>query len=138
MQTKATIEDAKRMQPYLGYRPLNVIRHTLANTMQLVSQFLRISLEKHVKSMFPFLNRTRLHETVATGNMFSSSKNLSGAWCAQVFYGLTSYVIKVYGMKSESEGPVALDDFDAMKGYPQSPRVTIQKCNDMANNGIQG
>jgi hypothetical protein len=116
MQTRSTIEDAKRMQPHLGYRHLNVIRHTLANTMQLASQFLWIPLQRHVESMFPFLNKTRLHETVATDNMFTSSKDLSGAWCAQIFYGLSSRVINVYGMKSETEGPDALDDFGRYKG----------------------
>jgi hypothetical protein len=57
MQTKATIKDAEWMQPYLGYRPLNVIRHTLANTTQVASQFLRKPLGQHAKSMYSFLNR---------------------------------------------------------------------------------
>jgi hypothetical protein len=68
--------------------------------------------------MFPFLNRTRLHETVATDTMFSSSKDFSGAWCAQAFYGLSSHVINMYGMKSETEGPEALDDFGRYEGIP--------------------
>jgi hypothetical protein len=55
MQTKSTVKDAKRIQPYLGYWSLNVIRHMLAHTMLLVSQLLRILLQRHVKSMFPFL-----------------------------------------------------------------------------------
>jgi hypothetical protein len=55
---------------------------------------------------------------MATDTMFSSSKDLSGAWCAQVFYGLSSHAINVCGMKSESEGPDALDDFGRYEGIP--------------------
>ena len=39
MRTLPTMADAEKIQPYLGYRPLNVIRQTLANTTQLASQF---------------------------------------------------------------------------------------------------
>jgi hypothetical protein len=62
--------------------------------------------------------------------MFSSSKDLSGSWCAQVFYGLSSHVINVYGMKSESEGPDALADFGRNKGIPaiiRSDNSTMQQ-----------
>jgi hypothetical protein len=77
--------------------------------------------------MFPFLYRTRLHEAVATDTMFSSSKDLSVAWCAQVFYGLSSHVINVYGMKSENEGPDALDDFGRYEGIPAISRSDNSK-----------
>jgi hypothetical protein len=50
-------------------------------------------LRRHVEALHPFLNWTRLHETIATDTMFPLSKDLSGAWCAQVFYGLCPHVI---------------------------------------------
>ena len=59
-----------------------------------------------------------------------STKDISGATCAQVFYGLVSHYINVYGMKSESEGPDALDDFAREEGIPpiiRSDNARMQK-----------
>ena len=72
----------------------------------------------HVKSLFPFLNRPRLDETVAIDTMFANVRDVSGAICAQVFYGLQSHMINVYGMTKESEGPEHLDDFGRDEGIP--------------------
>jgi hypothetical protein len=58
--------------------------------------------------LFPFLNRKRINETVATVTLFSS---VSGATCAQVFYGLTSHFINVYALKTEANAPQAFEDF---------------------------
>ena len=127
MRTLPMMEDAEKIQPYLGYQPLNVIWQTLANTTQLASQFVRTPLRKHVKSLYPFLNKTRLHETVATDTMFSSWRDLSGAWCAQVFYGLSSHMINIYGMKTESKGPEALDNFGHFEGIPSNIRSDNSK-----------
>jgi hypothetical protein len=82
MKAKAAVEDAERMHPYLGYRPLNVVRHALENTTQLASQLLRIPLHRHVMPMVWFINRTRSHETIATDTMVLLWKDLSGPWCA--------------------------------------------------------
>ena len=65
-----------------------------------------------------FLNRKRLDETVATDTFFSSKRDVSGAWCAQIFYGLTSHFMNIYPLKTESEGPTAFEDFARCEGLP--------------------
>jgi hypothetical protein len=70
--------------------------------------------------------------------MFSSSTDLSGAWCAQLFYGLSSHGINVYGMKSAADGSDTLDDSGCYEGIPAIIRSDNSKCNNMANDGIQG
>jgi hypothetical protein len=61
---------------------------------------------------------TRLKEAVATDTYFASVKAINGYTCAQVFYGCQSNMINVYGMKTESEGPYAYEDFLREEGIP--------------------
>ena len=49
---------------------------------------------------------------------FTNSHALGGPTCAQVFYGVNSYMINIYGMKSESEMPNAYKDFIRDEGIP--------------------
>ena len=50
---------------------------------------------------------------------FTNTHALGGATCAQVFYGVHSHMINVYGMKSESEMPDAYKDFICDEGVPR-------------------
>ena len=116
IQTSAVLKDAVRYQPYLDWRPLETVRRTLENTTQLAAQFMATPMKRHVKSLAEFLNKPRLHETVATDTMFSSVKDINGATCAQVYWGLTSHMINTYPMKKESDMPKAQDDFMRTEG----------------------
>ena len=68
------------------------------------------------------MNVHRLREPVATHTFCANCKSLGGYTCAQVFYGITSHMINVYGMKSESEVPKAYQDFMRMRGIPHTLR----------------
>ena len=94
--------------------------------MQLAATASWENLKRHVKSLFPFLNKVCIEETVATVTFFADTKDVSGATYAQVFYGLVSHYINAYGMKSETEGPNALDDFAHEEGIP--PAETMGGC----------
>jgi len=50
--------------------------------------------------------------------MFSTIYDVMGSTCAQVYWGLSSHFINVYGMQTESEGPHTLDDFAHKEGVP--------------------
>ena len=50
--------------------------------------------------------------------MFANCTAIGGATCAQVFFGMTSWVINVYGMKSKSKFPQVYADFLRTKGIP--------------------
>ena len=75
------------------------------------------SKRKH-QALFPFLNQVQFHETVSTDTFFLSIHNISGATCAQVFYGLASHYINVYGLRTESDNVHALEDFVREEGIP--------------------
>jgi hypothetical protein len=122
MRTAATLKNAEKLQPYLGYRPLEIVRRTIENTTQLGATSNYNNLKAHLKSLMPWANRTRLNKTVSTDKIFASAKDVTGALCAQVFYGMRSHMINVYGMKSESEGPDRLNDFVREEGIPSVMR----------------
>ena len=116
-RTRPAYGEAQRFQPHLGYQPLEVVRRTLEKTTQ-TAMSTYVSLKKHVQSRFPWLNRKRIQETVSTDTVFSKVKDVSGATCVQVFWGLTSHMINVYGLQSESCGQEAFEDFFREEGVP--------------------
>ena len=118
IRTMTKLQDAEKIQPYLGYRPLEVIRQTLENTTQLASVPKWENMRRHRVSLYPFMNRTHLSETVATDTFFSSLPAIGGNTCAQVFYGLVSHYINVYPMHTESHAIDTLQDFMRYEGIP--------------------
>jgi hypothetical protein len=45
----------------------------------------------------------RLNEVIATDIYFANEKSIEGYHCAQVFFGMTSKMLCVAGLKTESE-----------------------------------
>ena len=108
------------LKPYLvGFQSTEVISHTLANTTQMAKAIHRYPLRRHIRSRFPQANRPCLKEKVATDTLFASCRAIvTRATCAQVFYGITSHIINVYGMPSENGAPDAYNDFLWHEGCP--------------------
>jgi len=111
-------------------------------TTQLAVAQQRDNTRKHYKSPFGFLNRNRLDETVSTDWMYTSVKDVEGRTGAQVFYGVKSHSINVYGGTKESDNIHALDDFGREEGIPavmrsdnaisQSSNRWLQRLRDWA------
>src|SRR5210317_597014 len=56
-------------------------------------------MHKHFQAMYKWFNFNRLQETVCTDTIFVNVPNIGcGSVCAQVFYGVRSKVINIYGM----------------------------------------
>eukprot|EP00957_Ditylum_brightwellii_P007986 604850-Ditylum_brightwellii.AAC.1 len=70
-----------------------------------------VNTGQHHKSRTPQLNDPRLAETFATDRLFSSEPGLCGVTCTQLFIGTSSKLAKVFGMKTENEGPDMFEDF---------------------------
>jgi hypothetical protein len=49
------------------------------------------------------LRHKRLNEAIATYKHFVNEKSIEGYHCAQVFFGMTSKMLYVAGMKTESK-----------------------------------
>ena len=92
----------------------------------------KLPMTQHYKSRYPFYNLKWLIEAVATDTYFANCKALGGYTCAQVFYGIISHMINVYGMKTESDGPYAYEDFLREEGAPRILRRDNAKmqCGD--------
>ena len=106
------------LQPYFGWMPIDIIKHTFKNTTQYArSIHLYDNMRKHYKSRFPALNVTRRNESVATDTIFSDTPAIdSGAKCAQFFVGRESLVADVYGMKTDKEFINTLEDNIRFRG----------------------
>ena len=90
---------------------------------------MRYPLRRHVRARFPQLNRRRLTEEYATDTLFSSEQALGGLTCAQLFCGVTSHFTSLHGMKTEREGPDALEDFIRGTGAHVYLGTIIQDAN---------
>ena len=97
IRAKHDTTDPENLRKYLAYFPLKVVKETLPRTTQMARTMFSYPLVRHVKSRFPWLNRFRLNEKVSTDNMFANCQAVGGETCAQVFYGMTTHCINVYG-----------------------------------------
>ena len=115
--------DPRLLRPYLGWRPVDVVKKTLAKTTQMAKMIIRHPMRRHVKSRFPHMNVTRIDEPVSTDPMFSNCKSIfHGYMAAQIFYGTKSHTIFVYGIKSKGEFPKVYKDFIRDHGAPSALR----------------
>jgi hypothetical protein len=74
----------------------------------------------HLKSRFQMLRHKRLNEVNATDTYFANEKSVEGYHCAQVFFGMTSKMLYVAGMKTESEFADVYLDFIRKCGIPSA------------------
>src|SRR5688572_6881016 len=69
------------------------------------------------------MNVTRIDELVSTDAMFTTCRNMyHGYMAAQVFFGIKSHTIFVYGIKSKEELPKIYRDFNRNQEAPSALR----------------
>jgi hypothetical protein len=68
------------------------------------------------------LRHKRLNEVIATDTYFANEKSIESYHCAQVFFGMTSKMLYVAGMKTESEFADIYLDFIRTCGIPSALR----------------
>jgi hypothetical protein len=77
---------------------------------------------RHLKSRFQMLRHKKLNEVIATDTYFANEKSIQGYHCAQVFFEMTSKMMYVAGMKTESEFADVYLDFIRKYGIPSAFR----------------
>jgi hypothetical protein len=111
------------LRPYLGFRPLQVIKKTLERTTQMARINIRTPLRRHVKPRMPHMNVKRLDEVVSTDPLFSNVKSIYHGYIgAQVYYGVKSHTIFLYGFRSKNEFPQNYREFIRDRGAPSALR----------------
>ena len=109
--------DYNKLQPCLGYAPIDVIKRTIETTTQFARNIVRLPFRQHFKSRFPALNVRRRNEPVATDTVWSDTPAVhSGYVAAQVFVGRNTYVTDVYGCNSDAEFKGILEDNIRQRG----------------------
>src|SRR5687768_12109288 len=115
--------DLNILRPFLAFRPRRVVEKTLEKTTQLAKMTIRNQLRRHFKPRNPHMNVTRIDEPVSTDPMFTNCRSMyHGYLAAQVFFGLKSHTIFVYGIKSKGEFPKIYRDFIRDQGAPSALR----------------
>jgi len=110
--------DYERLSPYFAFRPHDVIQHTLWQTTQLAKSTIHYPMRRHLKSRFQMLRQKRLNEVISTNTYFANDMSIEGYYCAKVFFGLTSKILFVAGMKTEFEFSDVYLDFIRQYGIP--------------------
>eukprot|EP00978_Attheya_sp_CCMP212_P024566 scaffold77435_cov62-Attheya_sp.AAC.1 len=120
LQSSPSKIDYNAIRPYLGFQTIDRIKKTLAKTTQWAKTITHIPMRRHLKARNPCFNVKRLDESVSTDPIFSSYRDVSGATCGQVFFGMSSKVFNIYGMRSKGEFPKTYLDFIR---HERAPRV---------------
>ena len=117
-QHRLSDRDIERIQPHLGFAPLDRIRTTLKNTTQMAKAASLMPMIKHYAARFKWFRHRRLREIIATDTCFSNIQDIRGRKCVQFFFGCTSRYLSVYGMISKKNYPVVVKEFIREEGIP--------------------
>ncbi|MEL7196406.1 MAG: reverse transcriptase domain-containing protein, partial [Bacteroidota bacterium] len=120
-ETQAKNYDFHKLRPLFGWLSADVIKHTFEKT----TQFARIPMGTHLKRFFkspnPALNVHRRNERLACDIIYSNNDVTAvdnGSSAAVIFYGCSSTVTDVYGIKSDKEFVNTLEDNIRDRGAP--------------------
>ena len=116
--------DPKKVQPYLGFCPLDIVKATLRATTQLAWMVIRYPMTRHYKARAPWLNVVRLDEGVSTDSVFVNCPSLHHGYSGfQPFFGMKSKNINPYGFrKQQRHFPTIYRNFIREHGAPSTLR----------------
>lgn len=97
------------------WKPIEVIKHTLAAATQWVVYQNHFPLIDHDTSRFSRANKSRLQEDVLIDKGFSVVTSFGGSNCAQVYFGLVSRMMNSYVMPSHEKLYVIKSYQDSMR-----------------------
>jgi hypothetical protein len=112
--------DYDKLRPKFLYKSDDVIKHTFDRSTQMA----RIPMSTHLRTWYcapnPAMNIPRRNEDILTADYVYSDISAidDGSTGAQVFFGRTTHVGDVYGMKSESHFPNVLQENIRHRGAP--------------------
>jgi hypothetical protein len=112
--------DYEKLLIYFAFCPHDVIHYTLRQTTQLSKSTIHYHMRGHLKSRFQMLRHKRLNEVIDTDKYFANEISIEGYHCAQVFFEMTSKMLYVVGMKTESEFTDVYLDFIRKYGIPSA------------------
>jgi hypothetical protein len=112
--------DYEKLSPYFAFRPHDVIQHTLRQTTQLAKSIIHYPMRFHLKNQFQISRHKRLNEVIATDTYFANEKSIECYDSAQVFFGMTSQILYIAAMNTESDFSEIYLDFIRKCGIPST------------------
>ena len=117
--TKKSPRDWNALRPLFGWLRPDVIKRTFELTTQYARMPNSEILKKHYRSPNPAVNVHRRNEDLATDTVFSDTPAVDGGHTAAQFYvGLSTHVVDIYPLKSESQFVNSLEDVIRERGAP--------------------
>jgi hypothetical protein len=103
--------DYDKLRPNFLYKSDEVIKHMFGQSTQMA----RVPISTHLRTWYrapnPAMNIPHRNEDLLTDHVYSNVSTIDdGSTGAQVFFGCTTHVGDIYGMKSESHFPNALQE----------------------------
>jgi Reverse transcriptase (RNA-dependent DNA polymerase) len=124
VQARHRLDNLEAVRPYLGWLPARIVSETIKRTTQLAKAVVRFHMVRHLKSRFANLRMNRLKEVVAMDTFFANTPSYQhGYTMAQVFYGTSSHMINVYGLRRRENVKSAILDFLRDEGAPWAFRM---------------
>jgi hypothetical protein len=95
--------DYEKLSSYFAFCPHDVMHHTFRQTIQLAKSTIHYPMRHHLKSLFQMLRNKRQNEVIDTVTYLANEKSIECFHYAQVFFGMTTKMLYVAVMKTESE-----------------------------------
>ena len=120
VSTMQKFQRLEALQPALAWKPLEVIKRTLAATTQWATKKYPFPMKNHHESRFPWNDRTHLMEEVGMETYFMPVTGIGNFNCSQLFLGFMSRMINLYPMPQKGDGHIdkAYADFMRYEGVP--------------------
>ena len=125
--------DPELFKPYFLHVPNEKILKTFENTTQFATNVMSGNkIQQTMKSPYPATNVLRRNEPLATDTVYAEVPAIctNGQTMAQIYIGVKSLVIDVFGMSSEKQFVNTLEDIIRERGAPnqlQSDSANVEK-----------
>jgi hypothetical protein len=113
------------MIPHFAFRTHELIQHTPRKTKQPDKSIIHHPKRRHIKRPCQMLRHKLLSEVIATGTYFSIQKFIEGYYCSQVVFGMTSKILQVPRMKTQSGNMASHQHTDVI--MPNRKLVKVSK-----------
>jgi hypothetical protein len=114
--------DNEKLSPYFAFRPHDFKQRTLRQTTKLAKSTIHYPMRSHLKRLFQILRRKTLNKVITTYSYFANKKSIERYHYAQVCFGMTSRILYVVGMKTESEFTDVYLDFYEIRYSIYTPK----------------
>ena len=124
------------LHPHFGYSSEDIVKITFQATTQLGRLSSATHLKRQYRSLNLALNVHHHNEPVATDTVYADTPAIDdGSTCTQLFFGTKTYVMEVYGMKTDRQFINTLED--TIYSYGAMDKLVSDRAQVEISNRVQ-